>query len=45
MYKYVLTKDNLLLIPPNWYYIEEINDYYTMSIDCDNYLLLFIIMK
>ena len=37
-HKYILTKDNLLLIPPNWYYIEEINNNVLQyHIDCDNY--------
>ena len=37
-HKYILNKDNLLLIPPNWFYIEEINnDTLQYHIDCDNY--------
>ena len=37
-HKYNLKKSDLLMIPPNWYYIEEINtDTLHYHIDCDNY--------
>ena len=37
-HKYNLKKNNLLMMPPNWYYIEEINnDTLQYHIDCDNY--------